>query len=243
MDDASQFLAGEAEAFAARLLDLLSAVIPEEGSPLNIVVRPNPASNRVMIGPTITGTGKNPTQFDGIPLRRSVDPIDSPPPLELRLSFSLTLNDTATHMAVHSSVFGLDVGPDPQRSVRPVFRVEYVRNPKSVPAAHIHFHAESSELGWIYGTSGSALRRFDSIHFPVGGRRFRPTIEDVLIMLDREEIFTDWKTPEWRSIVEQSRDESESRQAGAAAARFPDEAAATLRRLGYTVEAPAKGTQ
>lgn len=57
--------------------------------------------------------------------------------------------------------------------------------------AHAYFHAESSRLGWIYGTAGLPVPRIDKIHFPLGGRRFRPTVEEFEKFLNSEKLFVD----------------------------------------------------
>lgn len=94
-----------------------------------------------------------------------------------------------------SSVFGLWVAvtdtDDPAKG-RPVFRIEYERRPSDKPRAHVHFHAESAELAWIYGATRLKLPRSAEIHYPAGGTRFRPILEDVIGFLDREGLFRNW---------------------------------------------------
>jgi hypothetical protein len=74
------------------------------------------------------------------------------------------------------------------------------------------------------------------IHLPVGGRRFRPALEDVLEALIDERIVSG--SPIWRDVLNESRDEFRRRQLKAAIRREPDVAAAALRALRYTVEEP-----
>ena len=105
-------------------------------------------------------------------------------------------------------------------------------------AAHVHLHANSPELAWIYGTSAQAAPDLHALHFPAGGRRFRPTLEEFLLFLDREKLFTNWKEG-WKPKLIQSLEEWERLQARATARQFPDEAAGALEALGYDVAAPS----
>lgn len=78
----------------------------------------------------------------------------------------------------------------------PLFRVEYVGDQAShLPCAHLHMHAHRDQLSVamaVAGTDGAERRtpkhgddymrgtRISELHFPVGGHRFRPGLEDVL---------------------------------------------------------------
>ena len=67
-----------------------------------------------------------------------------------------------------------------------------------MPAAHIHVHAHRDGLSHALGKTGSKTKRgkaraearevprMADLHFPVGGHRFRPCLEDVLEMLVTE---------------------------------------------------------
>lgn len=143
----------------------------------------------------------------------------------------VALDPESQYLAVQSSTFGLWVKVMDDSKRRPVFRVEYDRNTTTKPPAHVHFHAESAELAWVYGSGGVTLPRGHEVHFPVGGVRFRPVIEDVLLFLDREHLFNDWATTTWRSTIDASRHVYDLRQARATVRRFPDEARAVLARM------------
>jgi hypothetical protein len=115
-------------------------------------------------------------------------------------------------------------------------RLEYERFARRVSPAHVHFHAESTEIGWLYGSAGKPVPRMEELHFPLGGERFRPCIEDFLLFIDTEKLYTDWADPQrWRHVLDTSRKEWEIRQAQATVRRFRDAASAELSRLGYTV--------
>ena len=119
-------------------------------------------------------------------------------------------------------------------------RVEYDRRRLAGDraAAHVHLHAHSPELAWIYGSSGRPAPDLHRLHFPVGGKRFRPTLEDFLLFLDREGLYKGFKEG-WRPAVQASLRQWEEAQAATTARRFPDAAAGSLKRLGYTVTAPS----
>ena len=94
------------------------------------------------------------------------------------------------------------------------------------------------EFGWIYGTAQRTPPRLSEIHFPVGGRRFRPTVEELLKFLDREGLFTDWLTG-WESLVDASLTEWEWIQARATVRQHPQAAVEQLEDLGYQITPPA----
>lgn len=153
----------------------MAPVRPMEISEVNAIVGPSSSS----------GTAG----FAQIPLRRACDEHDL---LSLKVEFRVGKDDSGDFMRAESSTFGLWVATGQKSKARPVFRVEYDRNATSKPQAHVHIHAESVELGWIYGSAGLALPNMHEIHFPVGGKRFRPTVEDLLLFLHRENLFTEW---------------------------------------------------
>ena len=163
------------------------------------------------------------------------------PALFLLAKFTVEMDDAHSYLRVVSSTFGLWVDVTGGRQhPRPIVRVEYDRS-QLLPgraAAHVHLHANSPELAWIYGTSAQAAPDLHALHFPAGGRRFRPMLEEFLLFLDRERLFNDWKEG-WKPRLIQSLEAWEHLQARATARQYPDEAASTLEALGYTVMAPS----
>ena len=129
-----------------------------------------------------------------------------------------------------------------QAGERAIVQAPHPPNRRSAPgraAAHVHLHANSPELAWIYGSSGQPAPDLHALHFPVGGKRFRPTLEDFLLFLDREGIFANWK-PGWRTEVIESLAEWDRSQARATVRRYPEEAITQLEDLGHVVT-PAGG--
>ena len=90
----------------------------------------------------------------------------------------------------------------------------------------------------MYGSAGRPAPDLHALHFPVGGRRFRPTLEEFLLFLDREKLFDDWKEG-WKPRLIRSLEAWERQQARATARQFPDEAVGALEALGYGVTPPS----
>lgn len=224
----------EADRFATDLTALFRAVI-DDGVSFESVA--TPGSSRVKVGPAPFTTQHG---FALVPLWRTVDDRTSrTPPLQLRVEYALEMDREAIFPQVVNSAFGLWVCTSQDRSARPLFRIEYDRGKTRKPPAHVHFHSESAELAWIYGSAHLPLPRFEEVHFPVGGRRFRPTIEDVLLFLREEQLFDRWR-PEAARAIRQSVERWEERQARATARAFPAATADELRRQGWIVSAPAE---
>ncbi len=226
----SEGLQAEAERFARRLTDLIQGCI--SGAPAFEVVDAKTAQ-QLRIGPR--PFRPDAAGFSLIQLPRSCD--SGRAPLTLKIEFRVSLDDAEEHLAVQHSTYGLWVQPDPKRNRRPVFRVEYDREAYNKPPSHVHLHAESLEFGWIYGTAGVALPRLSELHFPVGGRRFRPTVEEFLRFLNGEKIYVDWQDG-WEEIVQKSFAVWEQVQARATVREHAEAAVQQLRSMGYQIIPP-----
>lgn len=120
------------------------------------------------------------------------------PRLWLRTSFQVRLDESHDHLAVQRSVFALVI----QASGRPAIRVEYDRDQGNEPddaipgrhrrsAAHVQIHGSSEELAYVQGLGGDRqLRGLERFHIPVGGRRFRPSLEDFIEFLWAERLIS-----------------------------------------------------
>lgn len=136
-------------------------------------------------------------------------------------------------------------------SAEPLLRYEYVRGSRNPPGAHLQVHAHRDEMAYLLrlaekkkGRPAEQLRkgklpRLSEIHFPVGGHRFRPALEDVLALLARE--FAIDVQPNWMKVVEQETREWRLLQLRSAVRDAHEAAAETLRELGYKVEPPTVG--
>lgn len=232
----SEELVFHARQFAGRLTELVGRTID---SRVVFDVIEDRDGHTCRLGPGLSTEEDRGQDFTLIPLRHGSGDSGNPS-LFLKAEYKVTLSPESRNISVVTSSVGLWVRPDRTGGQRPVIRLEYDRTAVTKPAAHVHFHAESAELAWAYGTAGEPLPRFHELHFPMGGRRFRPTLEDFLLFLDRERLFTNWATPEWKSIVEASRAGWEALQARSTTRRHPQEAAAQLRAMGYRVSEPLR---
>ena len=232
----SELLETESNTFATNLTNLIQGCIA--GAPDFVVVNASSDQQR-RIGPEPFEPGHGSgAGFGFVPLVRECDQ-GGQPQLMLKIEFRVSLDSQSEHLAVQQSTFGLWVLPDPQRGPRPVFRIEYDRDALNKPSAHIHLHAESVELGWIYGTAGLPLPRLQEIHFPVGGRRFRPTVEELLSFLNRENLFTDW-LPGWNEVLAESLGNWNKRQTQATVRNNPEAAIEQLEKMDYQVLLPER---
>ena len=63
---------------------------------------------------------------------------------------------------------------------------DYERGKSGYPEAHLQVYGESAALAAWKGTPKS--RQLARLHFPVRGRRYRPTLEDVVEFLIAKEL-------------------------------------------------------
>ena len=114
------------------------------------------------------------------------------PKLHLGLSFRLAPDDAQKYLMVTSSVMVLATGKDVSNDANILLHYDYDREKEDgYPEAHLHVCATSD--AW------KSVRRLDSerpqlekLHLPVGPRRFRPTLEDIIDFLVAERL--------WRNV-------------------------------------------
>ncbi|MFD5823157.1 hypothetical protein [Nesterenkonia xinjiangensis] len=152
----------------------------------------------------------------------------------LDVSFHCVWNSSKSFLGIHKSTFKLR-GPD---GGHPVFHMDYLRRPhsRSVPVAHYNVSSQHPVVREMVDPAGAAddPESTRKIHIPVGGHRFRPTLEDVLQML-----ITDFNVeckPGWRGSIEEGRGIFRETQTAAAVLDHPQKAAEELRRQGFSVE-------
>lgn len=166
--------------------------------------------------------------------------------LSLVVEFDCTWDSRAEYLSVATST----VRVYPLRNIEkePLFRYEFVRDPVGrVPCAHFQVHAHRDAFTHLLGFAGDGSRRarqreaqdvasipaVSRFHFPVGGPRFRPALEDVLDVLAEE--FGIHTGSEWPAVRDEARREWRRTQLSAAVRDSPDVAARVLREMGYTV--------
>lgn len=125
----------------------------------------------------------------------------------------------------------------------PLLHFDFLRTPVSAPSAHINFHADSDALAAAIRASGQKARmkrgrrsrggKRPQLHLPLGGPRFRPSLEDVLQMVIYE--FGIDARDGWKSHLRAARAHWRTIQLRAAIHDNPGAAAETLAKMGYQV--------
>lgn len=145
-----------------------------------------------------------------------------PPMVWLIAQHRLTWDAEDLYLAAVASAYRVYADAD---CFEPLLRFEYVRDNEHHTEAHIHVHADWISDAPLPGTSPPR-----KLHLPVGGRRFRPSLEDVIEFLVREG-FADGK-PGWEQAVQDHRDDWFAIQLKAAVRRHPGRAVEQLREMG-----------
>jgi hypothetical protein len=227
-------LAQQAEDFANGLTTTIRAVVGEDCPPFAAIalkeadafrVRQEPAS-----GIILCGGNENPI------LRLSVD-------------YRCIYDGHKQYMAIEQSKIHVFVEPDGRE---PLFRYEFGRSFTSkIPGAHIQFHGTHPELEKAMAECGDSTARakarkrgrkpvrLDALHFPVGGSRFRPVLEDVLEMLIEEfGVKPVGSVVAARRVLADAREDWRRKQVATVVRDAPLEAADALRKLDFKVIAP-----
>ncbi|QNE89937.1 hypothetical protein H0194_02575 [Corynebacterium incognita] len=157
------------------------------------------------------------------------------PVLGIRPTFYLTWDSSESYLAVDSSSF--EVLPYARKTGAPLFRVEYDRHKTTHPSSHIHVHAHSDEFTHLLGFSRKLdlnnqkkvkayfknVPLLSKFHFPTGGHRFRPCLEDVLEIL-RVEFNLDCDNSRWKPYLKHKRIHWRSIQTAAVVRDSPETA-------------------
>lgn len=164
------------------------------------------------------------------------------PWLWLKVFFRLKLKGPMSYLTVQNSVFSLAIN---KKTGLPAIRIEFDRDQGFEPddmestsnrsAAHVHIHGVSPEISYIQGRQkASKLKSLEDFHFPVGGRRFRPSLEDFIEFIHKEGLIPVLHDG-WREVVNLHRTEWLKIQLMGAVEQYPEVAATKLRELGYEV--------
>lgn len=224
----------EAQGFAERLTRTVQSVIGEHCAPFKAIE----------LADALTVSQQPP---DGIVLTRDGEPL-----IRLEVSY-LCAWDRAGHFlkVLSSRIAAFPAAPTEKI---PYFRYEYTRqDARSLPGAHIHIHDDpghTSRLTALTRQEGGTTKRAREraqrgrddrhhLHFPVGGGRFRPALEDVLQILIEE--FGVDRLDSWQATLEAGRMDWRLIQTKAVVRDAPDVAAEVLRTLLYTVTPPEDG--
>ncbi|NMO57491.1 hypothetical protein HH310_40770 [Actinoplanes sp. TBRC 11911] len=113
---------------------------------------------------------------------------------------------------------------------------DYERDKVDYPDAHVQINARSEAWDALLVASGKERGSLGKLHLPTGGRRYRPSIEDVLEMLIDEGVLD--PKPGTRNRLAASREKFQRRQLRAAIRRDPLAAVLELRDAGYEIREP-----
>lgn len=176
----------------------------------------------------------------GVPLR-----VKGAPLLSLKIKFDCCLDGQDKYLAVEKSTIKVYAGS--KASGEPLFRYEYERYPVgNIPVAHIHFHAHRDAFTAAMVRAGKTTTRgsrraknngvptMSELHFPVGGHRFRPSLEDVLEMLIEE--FGIDHSDDFRVALRRGRKDWRSKQTKAVVRDDPHSAIEALEAMGYAIQ-------
>lgn len=229
-------LAQGAGEFAELLTGLLNATITVDAEVTSAIVARGDEPYAI-VAPGAAESAPSTPRRPAVPLSVAENPADRDrAPLWLALTFRLVMDPEDRYPAVQTSSVGLVINPDPT-SMRQAVRVEYDRDSPFRSAAHVHVSGVSEEFAYAYATSGQHPRRLDKLHIPVGGRRYRPTVEDFIEFLHDEHIIIDTHDG-WREHLRTTRRDFERVQLRAAVRRDPMTAVDGLVDLGYEILAP-----
>lgn len=228
-------LVEQAEAFARTLTSIVNGTLAVDAA---FTVTPTEDGSHAWVFPH----GSTPTSPRTIAVTCDVTPGEQPK-LWLRANYFTRLDSSGDHLAVETSVFALAI----TEAGRPAIRIEYDRDQGGEPddgrpgvhrrsAAHVQIHGASEEIAYALAVSGQPLRRLEQFHIPVGGRRFRPSLEDFIEFLHGERLIRLYDG--WQSVIVEHRSEWLRRQTRATVRNDPANAAAQLIEMGYRVAAP-----
>ena len=143
----------------------------------------------------------------------------------LDVAYRLRMDSTSTYLAVDASSFGIYAADDDAMCL---CRFDYERGKEDYPEAHLQVCGTSAALAAWSGAPQT--RELERLHLPVGGRRFRPTLEDVVEFLVAEGL-ADGRSG-WQDVLCAEREAFRRIQLRAAIRRDPDTARQALKDFG-----------
>lgn len=236
MTDAPPTLSDRARKFASDLTDTIGGALGP-GAPSFVAEAAPQRLHNAELTRVIVRTK------DNVEIQLSIDGEHA---LNLVVEYTCEWDDERAFLAVrkaHFHVYSIDAED-------PLFRYEFVDGMVSdLPSAHLHVHAHRDEILYQLFRSERKQRgrnrakkvlepkrtppRLSAIHFPLGGTRMRPALEDVLQTL-MEEFCID-TAPKAREALEQGRAEWRRHQIGALVRDAPAEAIRVLEAMNYEI--------
>lgn len=122
----------------------------------------------------------------------------------------------------------------------PIVRFDFDRDARRKPSSHIQIHAHRGAMSHVLSQAGHREpHALESLHFPTGGARFRPCLEDVIEFLATDCGFDTRQG--WIDVVADRREWWRRLQTRAVVRDAPSEAVRCLEKLGYTIAPPSSG--
>lgn len=217
---------GQAQEFASRMEETIRRALPGDA-----LVRAQlfPQTSRVRICPVDSAEGPQPA---GLPLSCNG--------VELAHWTFLIFAELSDDGFLKFDRARISMTPKFEDS--PVMRLEYENRTTAPPVSHWQFHAERGSLSFILarthtrGRSADVPMSLSALHFPTGGRRFRPGIEDFIQFLVQECGFD--ALPGWKRAVEDGREIARRFQVRTVVRDHQVEAAEVLKERGWKVTPP-----
>lgn len=157
-----------------------------------------------------------------------------------RVSMNMDLDWTGRYLKTSASALSLTSIFEST----PLARLEFLSTSHSAPTAHWQFHAERGAFSHLLARASASSayvttkpHSLSALHFPLGGERFRPSVEDFIEFLIRE-CGVD-SLPDWATAVQEGREIWRRMQTRTVVRDLQAEAAETLKQQGWTVTPPA----
>jgi len=149
------------------------------------------------------------------------------PQLHMSVFYALDAEAGTDYLRVRTSLVMVALDLEMREEL---LHIDYEREKRDgYPEAHMQVAATSPEWKRALGTS----KDLSKLHFPVGGRRFRPALEDVIEFLIVESLAAPHGQGEvWRTKLDARREGFRRIQLAAAIRQDPDFAREVLKELG-----------
>jgi hypothetical protein len=205
---------------------LLDGALPEHGASIDYALDERSGT---FIMQSVAATGK------GTPVRLTVGDVHT---ADLAPWMRFRWVDHLDALVVSESRYAVLLADERQ----PLVRFEFQEALTATPRSHWHLHAERGAFSSLlarardHGSGRRDAARLSSLHFPLGGPHFRPSLADVVEFVIIE-CGVD-ALPTWRDAVQGFRSRWRRAEAEATARQFPAETAQSLRNLGWGVQPP-----
>lgn len=218
-------LAGQARRFADENSHLLNSTVTN-GIRVSTLTTPS--------GHAVVGVGVGKQNLDPRPV--PLTPTGGKALVYLYLAHYCGLDPEGVYLAMTQSTMSLytsaEMGDDEL-----IVGIDYVREPANqFPGSHLHVAGQRNDLNDIYLGDERKSRKLRDLHFPVGGRRFRPTLEDLIEFTITEEMVE--PRDGWRTALDAHRAKWTQVQVKAVTRRHQADAAAALAEAGWSLSPP-----